>query len=103
VAGTPAVYFELTEEPESGVQIAYFGVLPAFLSQGIGGQLLTTAVERAWLRKPSRVWLHTCSLDHPRALANYQARGFQVYKTVEEVEELPERSPGLWQGANRAP
>ena len=28
-----------------------------------------------------RVWVHTCSLGHPSALKNYQARGFTIYKT----------------------
>jgi len=30
----------------------------------------------------SRVWLHTCTLDHPSALANYKARGFRIFKEV---------------------
>jgi hypothetical protein len=33
---------------------------------------------------PSRVWVHTCTLDHPGALANYQARGFAIYKVEHE-------------------
>ena len=43
-------------------------------------RLLTSAIDEAWSLKPaaSRVWLHTCTLDHPAALANYLARGFQV-------------------------
>jgi hypothetical protein len=28
--------------------------------------------------------VHTCSIDHPSALANYQARGLRIYR--EEVE-----------------
>jgi hypothetical protein len=31
--------------------------------------------------EPSRVWVHTCTLDHPASLANYQARGLVPYKT----------------------
>jgi hypothetical protein len=30
-----------------------------------------------------RVWLHTCSLDHPAALPNYMKRGFTLFKTEE--------------------
>ena len=26
-----------------------------------------------------RVWLHTCTLDHPNALKNYIARGMTVF------------------------
>jgi hypothetical protein len=35
---------------------------------------------RAWDWGATRVWVHTCSLDHPSALANYQARGMRLYR-----------------------
>ena len=70
----PVGYFELEDEPDSGVEIAYFGLLPAFIGRGLGGALLTDAARRAWQSGPTRVWLHTCTLDHPQALANYLAR-----------------------------
>jgi hypothetical protein len=38
-------------------------------------------------------------MDHPGALANYQARGFRIFKEVVEEEELPDKSPGPWPGA----
>jgi len=38
-------------------------------------------VRDAWSLRPRRVWLHTCTLDHPHALANYMARGFVPYRT----------------------
>jgi hypothetical protein len=65
----------------------------------LGGALLTATVERAWALGARRVWVHTCSLDHPNALPGYQARGFRVFKIVHTEEELPERSPGPWPGA----
>jgi hypothetical protein len=43
-----------------------------------------------------RVWVHTCDLDHPRALANYQARGFEVFRVVEDDEDLPDQPLGVW-------
>jgi GNAT superfamily N-acetyltransferase len=85
VSGTPAGYFELELQNEANVEIVYFGLLPSFVGKGYGGALLTTAVKRAWEMRASRVWVHTCSLDHPAALANYQARGFSIFK--EESEE----------------
>lgn len=78
--GAPAGYYELMCRAESGVEIAYFGMLPAFVGGGFGGALLTNALEEAWRMHPPRVWVHTCTLDHPAALANYQARGMAVYK-----------------------
>lgn len=46
-----------------------------------------------------RVWVHTCSLDHPNALPGYQARGFRLFNIVYTEEALPEQSPGPWPGA----
>ena len=78
--GELAGYFELRKEENGDVEIAYFGLLPAFTGRGLGRYLLTSAVERAWARGASRVWLHTSSLDHPSAFPNYLARGFRVWK-----------------------
>jgi GNAT superfamily N-acetyltransferase len=77
-----AGYYELRGDNEGGVEIAYFGLLPEFIGRGLGGPLLTSAIEEAWRMSPSinRVWVHTCTLDHPSALANYQARGMVIYK-----------------------
>jgi GNAT superfamily N-acetyltransferase len=71
---------------EQEVEIAYFGLLPEIIGCGLGGALLISAIENAWSWSPtpSRVWLHTCNRDHPHALANYQARGFKIYKVEEE-------------------
>jgi ribosomal protein S18 acetylase RimI-like enzyme len=81
VDGTPAGYFELELQGDS-VEIAYFGLLPAFIGQGLGGALLTQAIRRGFEMGAARVWLHTCTLDHPQALANYLARGMRVFRTT---------------------
>lgn len=99
--GTPAGYFELEALPQTGVEIAYFGLLPQFVGRGLGAALLTATIERAWALKPQRVWVHTCTLDHPSALANYKARGFRVYQEETEEKELPERTPGPWPSADK--
>lgn len=92
--GTPAGYFELERQGQD-VEIVYFGLFPGFIGQGLGGALLTSAIERAWDMGAARVWVHTCDLDHPRALANYQARGMQVYRTEQVLEDLPD-PPAAW-------
>jgi GNAT superfamily N-acetyltransferase len=99
--GTPAGYFELERQPGGQVELVYFGLLPGFLGRGIGGALLTAAVERAWAMGASRVWVHTCSLDGPAALRNYEARGFRRYKTETVEKDFPEEPPGPWLGARR--
>ncbi len=83
--GAPAGYYELEVGPESEVQIAYFGLLLAFIGKGLGGALLSSAISDGWALKASRVWVHTCTLDHPSALSNYQRRGFRIYG--EKVKE----------------
>jgi len=100
VAGTPAGYFELEAQAQGNVEIAYFGLLAQFLGQGLGGHLLTVAVEKAWAMGASRVWVHTCTLDHPAALANYLARGFRLFREETTTKELPAASPGPWPGAD---
>jgi GNAT superfamily N-acetyltransferase len=99
VAGTPAGYFELEAQSGSNVELAYFGLLPQFIGAGLGGYLLTVAIERAWRMGAARVWVHTCTLDHPGALANYCARGFRVFREETHTQELPDRSLGPWPGA----
>jgi GNAT superfamily N-acetyltransferase len=73
----PAGYYELRKHEEVGVEIAYFGLLPDFIGRGWGKYLLTRAVESAWQLGTDRVWLRTCTLDHPAALPNYLKRGFR--------------------------
>jgi ribosomal protein S18 acetylase RimI-like enzyme len=102
VSGNPAGYFELQEEVRKDVEVASFGLLPQFVGQGLGGHLLTEAARRAWQRGATRVWLHTSSLDHPSALANYQARGFRLFKEETSHKELPERPLGCWPDQSHA-
>jgi GNAT superfamily N-acetyltransferase len=68
---------------------------------GLGGPLLSAAVTRAWEMGARRVWVHTCDLDHPRALANYQARGFRVFHVECKVEQLPDEPLEVWPGAGK--
>ena len=80
-AGAPAGYYELRYRGED-VELVHFGMMPDFVGKGLGGPLLSSAIKDAFALGAGRVWVHTCSLDHPAALANYRARGFKVYKTV---------------------
>ncbi|MBL7995079.1 GNAT family N-acetyltransferase [bacterium] len=81
--GVPAGYVELDFRQISEVEIAYFGLMPEFIGQGSGKRLLQWAINSAWERNPKRLWLHTCSLDHPGALQLYQKCGFKIYKSEE--------------------
>jgi ribosomal protein S18 acetylase RimI-like enzyme len=82
LSGTPAGYVELDRDShEPGTEIAYFGLIPAFHGRGLGKALLAYGMTRAFDDGAERVWVHTCTLDGPHALANYQGRGFVPYKT----------------------
>lgn len=98
IEGTPAGYIELEAQPDDQVEIAYFGLLPQFIGKRLGGHLLSVGVQRAWAMGAKRVWVHTCNLDGERALANYQARGFQLYQEKKHQEDLPEAPIGPWPG-----
>jgi GNAT superfamily N-acetyltransferase len=79
--GTDLGYFELARHPDGSVEIAYFGLFPEFQGRGLGRHLLTLAAEQAFGLGATRVWLHTCTLDHAAALPNYLSRGFRPYRT----------------------
>ena len=85
-----AGYYELLYDPRSlSMEIPYFGIFKEFYGKGIGGYLLTDAILNSFNQKVDKVWVHTCTLDHPNALKNYLARGMKVFKT-EEIFFNPE-------------
>jgi GNAT superfamily N-acetyltransferase len=100
VSGTPAGYFELEQQESDAVEIVHFGLMPRFIGKGMGGPLLTATIKRAWDMGAKRVWVHTCTKDHPHAVRNYQARGFRVYRTEEQIEDVPDHPFDPWPGAN---
>ena len=77
-----AGFFELISHTENKeTEIAYFGLLEEFQNKKLGSYLLSEAIKKSFLNDINRVWLHTCSLDHPNALNNYIARGMKIFKT----------------------
>jgi GNAT superfamily N-acetyltransferase len=78
--GSIAGYYEMRPDNVNGIEIAILGLTPKFIGRGFGGVLVTSALEEGWRMQPGRVWLHTCTLDHPTALANYQARGMRIFR-----------------------
>jgi ribosomal protein S18 acetylase RimI-like enzyme len=94
--GSPAGYFELERQAGENVEIAYFGLFSALIGRGLGSHLLSAAIRRSWENGTRRVWVHTCTLDHPAALANYLARGFRVYRQETSPKELPPEPRRDW-------
>lgn len=88
--GAPGGYFELERHADGSVEIAYFGLLPDQMRQGLGKHLLTVAAREAWNAGATRVWLHTCTLDDPAALPNYVRRGFTPYREERYRVTIPD-------------
>ncbi len=75
-------FFELIFHLESNeIEIAYFGILEEYQNKKLGSFLLSEAIKKSFENKISRVWVHTCSLDHKNALNNYISRGMKIFKT----------------------
>lgn len=83
-AGIEVGMLELDFRHAGACEVSYFGLVPELAGRGIGRWLMAEALARAWLPGVVKVWLHTCTLDHPRALGFYRAQGFvPVKRTVE--------------------
>ena len=90
VAGQPAGYAELDRRRGSEIELAYFGLFPAFIGQGLGKFFLNWTLHAAWALGPTRVWVHTCDLDHPAALPTYQKAGLRIYDEKIVSQFLPD-------------
>lgn len=87
IEGVPAGFAELDRRISNDTELAYFGLMPEFLGRGFGPYFLRWAIDQAWSHPATRrVWVHTCTMDHPRALPLYQKAGFSVY--AQEIREI---------------
>ncbi|MBV45813.1 MAG: hypothetical protein CL900_01180, partial [Dehalococcoidia bacterium] len=62
LSGKPIGFYMLDPQDNNNVEVSYFGLIPGYLGSGLGGHLLTNALDDAFSMGASRVWLHTCSL-----------------------------------------
>jgi len=86
---------ELNFEQAGECELAFFGLVAGKVGQGLGRTLMQEGLARAWARPISRLWVHTCHYDHPRALGFYQASGFKPYAVMVEVHDDPRLSGHL--------
>lgn len=73
-------------------ELLYFGLTDAVIGQGAGRWMMNRAIERAWSQPIKRFWVHTCSVDHPAALAFYVRSGFTAFRRQVEVFDDPRLS-----------
>lgn len=88
-AGEDHGLLEFDRRSMPDIEIAFFGVTPEMIGKGAGRELLARCLPLVWERKPQRVWLHTCTSDHPSALAFYWKMGFVPYKRAIEIADDP--------------
>jgi GNAT superfamily N-acetyltransferase len=79
---------ELDFREDGECELAFVGLLPELSGLGHGRWLLEEAVRRAWRDSVDRVHVHTCTLDHPAALAAYRRAGFTPFKRA--IERFPD-------------
>jgi ribosomal protein S18 acetylase RimI-like enzyme len=80
--GQPAGFVELDRRKAPVVSVNYFGLLREFIGKGLGKYLLNWAIDQAWSYGPEKLIVDTCSLDHPRAIGEYQRAGFRPVRQV---------------------
>jgi GNAT superfamily N-acetyltransferase len=82
--GVEVGMLELDFREQGECELSYFGLVPELAGQGHGRWLMAEALARAWIKGIERVWVHTCTLDHPSALGFYRASGFiAIARTIE--------------------
>jgi len=88
-AGADSGLLEFDRRHMPDIEISFFGVTQEVIGKGAGRALLQHCLPLAWEHEPRRVWLHTCTSDHPAALAFYLKFGFVPYKRAIEISDDP--------------
>jgi len=89
VDGNSEGLLELDYRDKDICELAFLGVSDAVMGKGAGRCLMNHALELAWAKPINRLWIHTCTLDHPRALPFYIRSGFTPYKRQLEIADDP--------------
>jgi len=88
-AGRGEGLLELDFREAGQCEIVYFGVTAKLIGSGAGRWLMNRALEFSWSRPITRVWVHTCTFDHPSALGFYQRAGFRPFRRQVEIADDP--------------
>ena len=90
-AGIEVGLLELDLRHAGACELSYFGLVPELAGRGHGGWLMAEAMARCWRPGVTRVWVHTCTLDHPAALGFHRKQGFVAVKRTIETFPDPRR------------
>lgn len=80
---------ELDFRRENECELAFFGLTEKLIGTGAGNWLMQDALNIAWGKSIKRLWVHTCTIDHPRALQFYLRSGFVPFKRQLEIADDP--------------
>jgi len=83
---------ELHADGPEAVEVNLFGVVDEATGTGAARWMMLTALAEAFRPPVRRIWLHTCTFDHPAALPFYQKVGFRPWKFAIEVDDDPRLS-----------
>jgi len=86
--GRPSGLAEFERVGSDEIEMLNFGLVPSMQGKRLGPFLLDRALRAVWQSRPKRVWLHTDTNDHPKAVATYERAGFRVYK--KQMENFPD-------------
>ena len=87
--GWPQGFFLLDWRAGDICDLSYFGLVPASVGRGLGSWMLRTAILTGWARDGvEKLVVNTCTLDHPRALIQYQKHGFTPIRQEERSRIL---------------
>jgi GNAT superfamily N-acetyltransferase len=95
VGEADAGLLELDFRAAGECELVFFGLLPEYVGKGVGRASMNGAIEIAWSHDITRFWVHTCTLDHPSALAFYVRSGFTPFKRQIEIHDDP-RAIGIY-------
>jgi GNAT superfamily N-acetyltransferase len=80
---------ELSFRDMPACELAFFGLVDTEIGKGTGRALIDEAIRRAFAKPIQRMWLSTCTLDHPKALSFYRKAGFKPFMRFVEVHDDP--------------
>lgn len=80
-------------------ELSFFGVSGKLIGGGAARWLMNRALALAWSQPLSRFWVHTCTHDHPSAVAFYQRSGFRPFRRQVEIENDPRLDGSAPRGA----
>lgn len=99
VEGRDVGLAEIDRRHPGECELSFFGLVPESCGRGIGGALMDEAVRRSFARPIRRLWLHTCTLDHPAAMSFYLKAGFRPYRRAIEIADDPRLTGHMRRGA----